>query len=290
MAKEFSKDNYINIPGFAITDLKLSGNELIVFSIIHGFSQDGQSEFNGSLSYLASALNSSRQTVINVLKSLTEKQLITKKETTINNIKFNSYSYNLTGSQKFIPPVKNIEKVVKKFDGGSQNFVPNNIYNNIINNKDNNSVYAQNKNFATPENQLDLEIEAQKIENEQNSLNNQEEEERKKVAPKKESRFSKPSIEEIKDYFFEIGSENYNLESEKFFDYYESNGWQVGKSKMKDWKATARNWNRNSKKYNNEKQFNNNTSTANGNAYEWQPNKQEQLESAAEHLRKINSF
>ena len=33
-------------------------------------------------------------------------------------------------------------------------------------------------------------------------------------------------------------------------DYYNSNGWLVGKSKMKDWKATARNWNRrnNSKK------------------------------------------
>ena len=28
----------------------------------------------------------------------------------------------------------------------------------------------------------------------------------------------------------------------RFFDYYESNGWQVGKNKMKDWKAGGRGW------------------------------------------------
>lgn len=38
-------------------------------------------------------------------------------------------------------------------------------------------------------------------------------------------------------------------EASKFHDYYTSNGWMVGKNKMKDWKSTVRNWIRNSTKF-----------------------------------------
>ena len=51
--------------------------------------------------------------------------------------------------------------------------------------------------------------------------------------------FSKPSIQDIKSILN-------TQEAEKFLDYYESNGWKVGRNPMKDWKATARNWARNS--------------------------------------------
>jgi len=51
--------------------------------------------------------------------------------------------------------------------------------------------------------------------------------------------FIKPSIVEIKNYMLEIGM---NDVSEKWFDYYESNGWLVGKNKMKNWKAAVRTW------------------------------------------------
>jgi hypothetical protein len=41
------------------------------------------------------------------------------------------------------------------------------------------------------------------------------------------------------------------IEAEKFFNYFESNGWLVGgKTKMKDWKAAARNWLLNSQNFN----------------------------------------
>ena len=33
--------------------------------------------------------------------------------------------------------------------------------------------------------------------------------------------------------------------SEKWFDYYESNGWLVGKNKMKNWRAAVRTWKNN---------------------------------------------
>lgn len=62
---------------------------------------------------------------------------------------------------------------------------------------------------------------------------------------KKTKRFVKPSIEEIKEYVFE---NSLNVDCEYFYDYYESNGWTVGKNHMKDWKATLRNWSRRNQK------------------------------------------
>jgi hypothetical protein len=54
--------------------------------------------------------------------------------------------------------------------------------------------------------------------------------------------FNKPSIIELKNYMLEIGMADI---SEKWFDYYESNGWLVGKNKMKNWKAAVRTWKNN---------------------------------------------
>ena len=60
------------------------------------------------------------------------------------------------------------------------------------------------------------------------------------------TRFHKPSISEIQEYCNERKN---NINAEKFFNYYESNGWMVGKNKMKDWKACVRTWEQNEKKY-----------------------------------------
>jgi hypothetical protein len=51
--------------------------------------------------------------------------------------------------------------------------------------------------------------------------------------------FRKPSIAEIKGYCSE---HKYNIDAESFFNFYESNGWMVGKNKMKNWKAGIRTW------------------------------------------------
>lgn len=55
-------------------------------------------------------------------------------------------------------------------------------------------------------------------------------------------RFRKPSIVDIQEYCESNGFSNVEISS--FYDYYESNGWVIGKSPMKDWKAAVRNWNR----------------------------------------------
>ena len=55
------------------------------------------------------------------------------------------------------------------------------------------------------------------------------------------SRFKAPTREEVKQYAAENALA---LNVDNFMDYYESNGWKVGKNPMKDWKATARRWSR----------------------------------------------
>ena len=55
-------------------------------------------------------------------------------------------------------------------------------------------------------------------------------------------KFVKPSVSEIKAYCTERGN---NVNAERFFDYYESKGWMIGKNRMKDWRACVRTWERN---------------------------------------------
>lgn len=85
---------------------------------------------------------------------------------------------------------------------------------------------------SPPEIEIELEIE-KKIEKEIDSSAS---------TTTKRKRFEKPSISDIKQYCME---RNNNVNAEHFFDYYESNGWKVGKNSMKDWKAAVRTWEKN---------------------------------------------
>jgi len=51
--------------------------------------------------------------------------------------------------------------------------------------------------------------------------------------------FKNPTLKEVNEYF---SATVLPAEGQKFFNFYESKGWMVGKNKMKDWKAAARNW------------------------------------------------
>lgn len=65
---------------------------------------------------------------------------------------------------------------------------------------------------------------------------------REKVA-ETAGRFIKPSLEEVKLHFSKI--ELPMSEAERFHDFYESNGWRVGKNPMRYWTSAAANWKRN---------------------------------------------
>lgn len=62
-----------------------------------------------------------------------------------------------------------------------------------------------------------------------------------KDSTNKAKRFIKPTIEEVQNYILE---NNLNVNSTYWYDYYESNGWKVGRNPMKDWKACVRRWNK----------------------------------------------
>ena len=55
----------------------------------------------------------------------------------------------------------------------------------------------------------------------------------------KPRRFTKPTVEEIRDYCRERGN---GIDPQRFFDFYEAKGWRVGNQSMKDWQAAVRTW------------------------------------------------
>lgn len=61
---------------------------------------------------------------------------------------------------------------------------------------------------------------------------------------KKRTAFSMPTLEEIRNYCMHRGS---TVSAEQFYDYYEANGWNIGKHPMRDWKAALRTWERHEK-------------------------------------------
>ena len=87
---------------------------------------------------------------------------------------------------------------------------------------------------STPEIEIELEKEI-KIEKEIHSS--------AKSTTTKRKRFEKPTLSEIKEYCIE---RNNNVDAQHFYDYYESNGWRVGKNSMKNWQAAVRTWEKNS--------------------------------------------
>ena len=95
--RTFKIDNYITVPGFAIVELGLSGNELLCYSLIYGFTQDNETEFRGSLNYVASALNVTKQNAKKIIDRLIDRGLIEKREMFFSGVKFCHYVANRYG-------------------------------------------------------------------------------------------------------------------------------------------------------------------------------------------------
>ena len=106
-----------------VTELGLSGNNLIIFALIHGFTKDGIHKFEGSLDYICKWTNVSRPTAISCLKSLVECGYINKQENLFNNVKYCSYTTNY---DKILGGSKEICLPVKKLKIGSKETLPNN--------------------------------------------------------------------------------------------------------------------------------------------------------------------
>ncbi|NHN27271.1 transcriptional regulator [Flavobacterium jejuense] len=117
--------------------------------------------------------------------------------------------------------------------------------------------YINNTNNLNIENVSNLNEQAKKFEEINNfQLKNENLKEEKSSAKKEEKEFvvtssivEKPILEEVKSYFQENNFPE--LEAQKFFNYFSSNGWLVGgKTPMVDWQAAAQNWILNSINFN----------------------------------------
>lgn len=183
--------NFVTIQGWMRTDLGLTGNELLVYAVIYGFSQTEDQSFTGTVKYLADWCGTTSRSIQTYLKDLLDRGLITREERA--DVP-SGRAYRVRG-EKISQGGENISP------GGCKNFIPG------------------GENISP--NNIDINI-------------------NKKI---KESvaRFQKPTMEEIQTYIREKGLK---VDADRFMDYYDSNGWKVGKNPMKDWKATLRNWSR----------------------------------------------
>ena len=192
------KEYYIHIQWWMAQRLKLSGNELLTYAIVYGFSQDGESAFLGSSKYVSYALRVSRPTAIKALDSLTSKGLIIKTQEKINDVVFNRYKANLQVINDFDRPYKESLQGGSKesLQGGYKETLHSNKYKEL-NNKELNkeskkeeSNNTQNQQVENEElNHLKKEIEQLKAENEKLKA--------KKEKPKKQT---KSYDEQIAEY------------------------------------------------------------------------------------------
>lgn len=165
MGNKIKRSNFVIIQGWMITDLKLKGNQLMIFAVIYGFSQDGESEFTGSISYLREWLGgASKNTITKALNELISQGFIVKRQEDINGVKFNRYRVDLEAINNYsagseidqslnCTPGSKIDGGGSKIDlggrseidpppgqkltGGRSKIDPNNIYINNIYNKNN---------------------------------------------------------------------------------------------------------------------------------------------------------
>ena len=123
-------ENYLVIQGWMITELKLKGNELLIYAIIYGFSQNNQ-QFTGSHRYLADWCNSTRQGIMKNIESLIKKNLLEKKEIFINNVKFCRYR-TLDINVEYLQGVNKVDRGSKQsLHNNKENTIDNNLLDNI---------------------------------------------------------------------------------------------------------------------------------------------------------------
>ena len=145
-------NNFFQITGWMLNRLKLKGTALNVYAIIYGFSQDGESSFNGSRQYLCDFTGATKPTIDKALAELQAMDLIIKTSKKINDVIHNEYKANLEALRDFTTSKETLQ-------GGSKETLP---HNKDINNKeDNKNIKEEEK--VKKEKSLDDVIESQPL-------------------------------------------------------------------------------------------------------------------------------
>lgn len=197
-------DNYAVIQGWMINRLHLSGTELMVFAIIHGFTQGENGDgFAGGISYLTEWTGTTSRTVITILQRLEEKGLI-RRETVATKTGKKSKIFSTVEGEMISPPSQ-------KSGEDSENISPPIVK---IFHEDGENFSHKNINIDSTSNEVE-----------------------KRGREGRAKRFTPPTLDEVRAYVQERGNK---INAETFMDYYVANGWKD----VKDWKAKVRVWER----------------------------------------------
>ena len=240
---------YVVLQAWMMRELRLKGNELVVYALIFGFTQDGETLYKGSYKYISYVLGISRKTAIRVLKSLEEKGLIIKSQENINDVLFNRYKVNFEPIRRFV--YKETESTLDEEVRGRDKMTTGYGQNDHGGRDKMTMGWGQNDHGGgdkmTPSNNIrDKYIEnTYKGNNTKENIYKRNSEGDKPPTPTKRTRFTPPTVEEVEEYCRERDN---GIDAEHFIDYYEARGWELSKGrKVKDWKACVRTWERNNR-------------------------------------------
>lgn len=190
-----------------VTELGLSGKALLLYALIHGFSQDKSGGYSGRQDYLMEWLGCTRQSITNIMGKLIQQGLITREQS-----ETGAVIYRTTPCKKTLHEVKNVDMArqktlpeeVKKLDIECQKTLHPTIYNNTDNTIYN---YSCSRGPETP------------------------------TPPT-----TPPTAEEVAAYCRERGND---IDARRFVDYYAVSGWKLRGKPIEDWRALIRLWEQN---------------------------------------------
>lgn len=224
-------ENFFTVKGWMVNRLKLKGNELMVYAIIYGFSQNG--EFHKiSTRYISEAIGGvDAKTARAAIESLEKKGLIQKDQEDVAGVTVNSFrvSQDMVGEKFPRGGGENFPGVGEKFPGGvGKNSPPIYIYNNN-NNKNKEGEYARAR--------------EEEVEDHTPPGFPQ-------VAPAPVPNLGYPKTpQEVMDKATMAGIQGATIEeAEAFLDYYSSRGWLAAAGvRIINWQASFKSWLRKSK-------------------------------------------
>ena len=94
-----TEKNYITLQGFMLMDENLRGNDLILYALIYGMTQDGETQFRGSLKYMSEALHISKRAIQNILAKLESMGYLRKVEIWAEGVKYCNYVAIVKGEE-----------------------------------------------------------------------------------------------------------------------------------------------------------------------------------------------
>jgi hypothetical protein len=270
--------------------------QLFLYLIIHANTEDcyfqdelcKRGELITSVAHLSDVLRLSTQQVRTILKKLNGKELTIK--TTNRNTHITICNYDSYQGEKKETNKENNKRITNEQQTNNKRITTIKEYKN--------KEYKKEEEISTNvDKEKKLSADSENFSSEKDSGNNaqlipEEKEKEKKVAPKRESRFVPPTLEEVKDYETQKG---YTFSAERFWGYYESNGWRVGKNPMKSWHGACVTWQGKQNEENNNLNLNQNATIqreggrASADEPEWLRHQRENEEYLQYHLKRAMS-